>query len=255
VSSGEYGGLKFTILSLFPQMLESYFASSIMGKAVDRGLIEYELVDIRDFASDRHRTADDAPYGGGYGMVLKPEPLASALDSVDAGAKRVVYASPAGRLFDQQTAVELSHERELVMICGRYEGIDQRVIDMYVHDQLSIGDYVVSSGEIASLVIVDAIYRLVNGVITAGSLEEESHNESLLEYPHYTRPEVFRGRGVPQVLLSGHHGEIQRWRRWKQIERTAAVRPDLLARSGVGESERRELETRYGGHDGSDQGD
>ena len=246
--------MRFTILSLFPQMLESYFASSIMGKAVERELIEYTLVDIRDFATDRHRTADDAPYGGGYGMVLKPEPLASALDSVGAMSKRVVYASPAGRLFDQRTAVELSREAELVMICGRYEGIDQRIIDMYVHDQLSIGDYVVSSGEIASLVIVDAIYRLVAGVITPGSLEEESHNESLLEYPHYTRPEEFRGRAVPDILRSGHHGEIDRWRRWKQIERTAAVRPDLLARSGITDAEMRELETRYGGQDGSDQG-
>lgn len=246
--------MRFTILSLFPAMLEGYFASSIMGKAVERGLIEYELVDIRDFATDRHRTADDAPYGGGYGMVLKPEPLASALDSVDAASRRVVYASPAGRLFTQQTAVELSKERELVMICGRYEGIDQRIIDMYVHDQLSIGDYVVSSGEIASLVIVDAIYRLVAGVITPGSLEEESHNESLLEYPHYTRPELFRGRAVPEILRSGHHGQIHEWRRWKQIERTAEVRPDLLARSGVTDAEMRELETRYGGHDGSDQG-
>lgn len=243
------------MLSLFPGMLESYFASSIMGKAVERELIGYELVDIRDFATDRHRTADDAPYGGGYGMVLKPEPLASALDSVGAASKRVVYASPAGRPFTQQTAVELSGEEELVMICGRYEGIDQRIIDMYVHDQLSIGDYVVSSGEIASLVIVDAIYRLVSGVITPGSLEEESHNESLLEYPHYTRPEVFRGREVPEILRSGHHGQIRAWRRWKQIERTAAVRPDLLARSGVSDAEMHELEMRYGGHDGSDQGD
>lgn len=247
--------MKFTILSLFPAMLESYFTSSIMGRAVERGLIDYELVDIRDFTTDRHRTADDAPYGGGYGMVLKPEPLAGALESVNAAAKRVIYASPAGRLFTQEIASELASEDELVMICGRYEGIDQRVIDLYVHDQLSIGDYVVSSGEIASLVIVDAIYRLVSGVITAGSLEEESHNESLLEYPHYTRPEVFRGRAVPEILRSGHHAEIDRWRRWKQIERTAAVRPDLIARSGVTEDEIRELRKRYGGQDGPDQGD
>lgn len=246
--------LKFTVLSLFPEMLESYFTSSIMGKAVERGLIEYDLVNIRDFATDRHRTADDAPYGGGYGMVLKPEPLAAALDSVQASEKRVVYASPAGRLFNQEIAGELAVEREVVMICGRYEGIDQRVIDLYVHDQLSIGDYVVSSGEIASLVIVDAIYRLVSGVITAGSLEEESHNESLLEYPHYTRPELFRGRAVPEVLRSGHHGQIREWRRWKQIERTAAVRPDLFARAGIDAAERRELGKRYGGKHGSDQG-
>lgn len=248
------GTLTFTILSLFPEMLESYFTSSIMGKAVERGLIDYRLVNIRDFATDRHRTADDAPYGGGYGMVLKPEPLAGALDSVDASRKRVVYASPSGRPFTQRVAEELAQERELVMICGRYEGIDQRVIDLYVHDQLSIGDYVVSSGEIASLVIVDAIYRLVSGVITAGSLDEESHNDSLLEYPHYTRPEVFRGRAVPEILRSGHHGQIHEWRRWKQIERTAEVRPDLLARADVDEVEVRRLTERYGGEHGSDQG-
>src|SRR6056297_1553441 len=244
--------MKFTILSLFPEMLEGYFASSIMGKAVDRGLIEYELVNIRDFSTDRHRTADDAPYGGGYGMLLKPEPLGAALDSVAAASKRVVYASPAGRLFDQSIADELSREQELVMICGRYEGIDQRVIDLYVHDQLSIGDYVISSGEIASLVIVDAIYRLVAGVITPGSLEEESHNDSLLEYPHYTRPEVYRGLSVPEVLLSGHHARITEWRRWRQIERTAEVRPELLARANIDERERVELRKRYGGHNGSD---
>ena len=247
--------MKFTILSLFPEMLGSYFESSIMGKAVERGLIEYDLVDIRDFATDRHRTCDDAPYGGGYGMVLKPEPLSAALDSVAAEAKRVVYASPAGRLFTQDIADRLSREQEIVMICGRYEGIDQRVIDMYVDEQLSIGDYVISSGEVASLVIVDAIYRLVAGVITAGSLEEESHNESLLEYPHYTRPETFRGRAVPPILLSGHHGRITEWRRWKQIERTAAIRPDLLTRADVAEREQAELSKRYGGQDGSYQGD
>jgi len=254
MSSADGSALKFTVLSLFPELLEGYFASSIMGKAVERGIIDYELVDIRDFAVDRHRTADDAPYGGGYGMVLKPEPLAAALDSVAAKGKRVVYASPAGRLFNQQIAAELAREKELVLICGRYEGIDQRVIDLYVHDQLSIGDYVVSSGEIASLVIVDAIYRLVEGVITPGSLQEESHNDSLLEYPHYTRPEVFRGRAVPDILLSGHHGRIQEWRRWRQIERTASVRPDLLDRAGIDERERDELRKRYGGEHGSDLG-
>ncbi len=246
--------MKFTILSLFPQMLESYFQSSIMARAVERRLIAYELVDIRDYATDRHRTCDDAPYGGGYGMVLKAEPLSAALDAVFARDKRVVYASPAGELFRQETARRLSLEDELVMICGRYEGIDQRVIDLYVHDQLSIGDYVVSSGEVATLAIVDAVYRLVAGVITPGSLEEESHNDSLLEYPHYTRPEVFRGHAVPEVLLSGHHGQISEWRRWKQIERTAAVRPDLLAGAGITTSEMVELETKYGGQDGSDHG-
>lgn len=241
--------MKFTLLSLFPELLDGYFRSSIMARAVDRGLIDYQLVNIRDFATDRHRTCDDAPYGGGYGMVLKAEPLAAALDWVGAADKRVVYASPAGRLFDQAAAAELAEEPELVMICGRYEGIDQRIIDLYVHDQLSIGDYVVSSGEIATLVLVDAVYRLVDGVITAGSLEEESHTDLLLEYPHYTRPEEFRGLRVPEVLMSGHHQRIAAWRRAEQERLTAAVRPDLY-RKMTGERARK-----AGGNDGPDQGD
>ena len=246
--------MKFTILSLFPEMFETYFACSIMGKAVERGLIEHELVNIRHYATDRHRSCDDAPYGGGYGMVMKAEPLAAALDAVQASEKRVIYASPAGTLLTQPIAQELSREDELVMVCGRYEGIDQRVIDLYVHDQLSIGDYVVSSGEVATLVIVDAVYRLVAGVITPGSLDEESHEGSLLEYPHYTRPEVFRGLAVPPILLSGHHARISEWRRWKRIERTAAIRPDLLAKSGMTTEELVELERKYGGQNGSDHG-
>ena len=244
--------MRFTVLSLFPEMVSAYFASSIMGKAVERGLVSFEVVNIRDFAMDRHRTCDDAPYGGGYGMVLKPEPLAGALDSVQATQRHVVYASPAGRPLTQAMARQLAGLEDLVMICGRYEGIDQRIIDLYVHDQISIGDYVVSSGEIATLVIIDAVYRLIDGVITAGSLDEESHNDSLLEYPHYTRPEVFRGLPVPPVLLSGHHRRIRDWRRWRQIERTAAVRPELLERSGVTAQEAQSLAKEYGGQHGPD---
>ncbi|TFH03696.1 MAG: tRNA (guanosine(37)-N1)-methyltransferase TrmD, partial [Spirochaetales bacterium] len=165
--------MKLTVLTLFPEILDGYFTSSIMGKAVDRGLIDYELVNIRDYATDKHRTCDDAPYGGGFGMVLMPQPLASALDAVDAKNKRVIYMTPSGSPFSQDCAVRLSQEEDLVLICGRYEGIDQRIIDLYVHEQSSIGDYVLSSGEIASLVLIDAIYRLREGVITPGSLDEE----------------------------------------------------------------------------------
>ncbi len=222
--------MRFTILTLFPEMVESYFTSSIMAKAVERGLIEYRVVNIREFAEDRHRTCDGAPYGGGYGMVLKAEPLARALDSVEAGGKRVVYPSPAGLPFTQQIAEQLSGMEEIVLVCGRYEGIDQRIIDLYVHEEISIGDYVISSGEIASLVIVDAVYRLLEGVISPGSLHEESHADGLLEYPHYTRPEVFRGLSVPEVLLSGHHENIRRWRYEQCVRRTRERRPDLFAR-------------------------
>ena len=221
--------MKFTVLSLFPEILEGFFQSSLMKKAVERGLIAVEFVNIRDFALDKHKTCDDIPYGGGAGMVLKPEPLAMALDSVGAGRKRTLYPTPSGRLFDQPTARELAKEDELVFICGRYEGIDQRIIDEYVDDELSIGDYVLSSGEIASLVIIDAVYRLREGVIKARSLEEESFSDGfLLEYPQYTRPEVFRDREVPEVLLSGHHKNIADWRRQQSFDKTKRLRPDLL---------------------------
>ncbi len=221
-------GVKFQILSLFPEILETYFKSSIMAKAVERGLISYDLINIRDFAHDRHRTCDDAPYGGGAGMVIKPEPLADALDSIGASTKRTVYPTPSGKLFRQSIGRELSQEPELVIICGRYEGIDQRIIDAYVDDELSIGDYVVSSGEVAALVIVDTVYRLLDGVINSDSLQEESFEGGLLEYPHYTRPHVFRGREVPDVLVSGNHAMIAQWRRQKSIEKTQRYRPELL---------------------------
>jgi tRNA (guanine37-N1)-methyltransferase len=180
-----------------------------MSKAVKRGLVDYELVNIRDYAYDRHRVCDDAPYGGGAGMVLKPEPLARALDAVGAAGKRVVFPTPSGRPFTQSLAHELAGENELVFICGRYEGVDQRIIDLYVDDEVSIGDYVISSGEIAALVMVDAIYRLLDGVITRESLEEESFTQPLLEYPHYTRPEEFRSLRVPEILLGGHHSKYR----------------------------------------------
>lgn len=223
--------MKVTLLTLFPELLEAYFSTSILGKLVDDGRLEYSVVDIRDFATDRHRTCDDAPYGGGAGMVMKPEPLAAALDSVLAEGARVVYPTPSGRLFDQQTASDLALEAELVLICGRYEGIDQRVIDIYVDDEISVGDYVLSSGEVAGMVIVDAVYRLLDGAISKESLVEESFSTGLLEYPQYTRPAEFRGRRVPEVLLSGHHNEIAKWRRSAAREKTARYRSDLLERS------------------------
>jgi tRNA (guanine37-N1)-methyltransferase len=199
-----------------------------MGKAVEKGIIQYELINIRDFAHDRHRTCDDAPYGGGAGMVLKAEPLSEALDSVNGLAKRTVFPTPSGVQYTQKMAEELAREEEIILICGRYEGIDQRIIDQYVDDEVCIGDYVISSGEIASLVVIDSIYRLCNGVITQESLEEESFQGALLEYPHYTRPEEFRGEKVPEILLSGHHAKIEEWRLKKRLEKTKKNRPDLL---------------------------
>ena len=226
--------MKFTILTLFPEIVEGYFKSSIMAKAVEKGIITYQVVDIRSFCLDKYKSCDDYPYGGGAGMVMKTEPLARALDSVNASSIRTIYPSPSGKLFSQKYASALAEEDELVFICGRYEGIDQRIIDSYVDDEICIGDYVISSGEIASLVIVDAVYRLFDGVISRESLEEESFSNGLLEYPQYTRPEVFRGMRVPDVLLSGHHKNIRDWRLMKSLEKTKMNRPDLLGPEHIG---------------------
>jgi len=227
--------MKFTILTLFPELIEPFFHASIMGKAVEKGLIEYQVVNFRDYAHDRHKTCDDAPYGGGAVMVIKPEPLAEALDAVNAPAKLTIYPSPSGVPFRQEMAERWAKEGEIVLICGRYEGIDQRIIDLYVDEEVSLGDYVLSSGELASLVMVDAVYRLKEGIISGESLLEESFQDSLLEYPHYTRPEVFRGLPVPEVLLGGHHEMIRQWRHGKRLEKTARNRPDLLPPGGVGD--------------------
>ncbi|MDR1899905.1 MAG: tRNA (guanosine(37)-N1)-methyltransferase TrmD [Treponema sp.] len=245
--------MKYTILTLFPEIIEVFFASSIMARAVDRGIIQYRLINIRDYAFDRHRTCDDATYGGGPGMLMLPEPLGRALEAAGArnrltgdtaggeeaaGAActsaagkapaRVIYLSPSGRPFTQALAGELAGEAELILICGRYEGIDQRIIDCYVDEEISIGDYVLSSGEAAALVLVDATYRLVDRVISTGSLEEESFSGGLLEYPQYTRPELYATLKVPEVLLSGHHAHIRRWRLEKRVEKTLALRPELI---------------------------
>ena len=220
--------MKFHVLTLFPEIPKAFFENSIMAKAVKRGLIDYNLVNIRDFALDKHKTCDDTPYGGGAGMLMLPEPLGKALESVEAKSKRVVYVTPSGKPFTQAIAQELSRESELVFICGRYEGIDQRIIDRYVDDEISIGDYVLSSGETAATVIIDAVYRLVRDVISFESLEEESFSDGLLEYPQYTRPENYDGMIVPEVLLSGHHEKIRLWRLKKRLEKTMAVRPDLI---------------------------
>ena len=217
--------MRFNVLTLFPEIPKAFFESSIMAKAVERELIGYNLVNIRDFAFDKHKTCDDLTYGGGAGMLLLPEPLGLALDSLEAQQKRVIYVSPSGTLFNQRYAEELSAEKELIFICGRYEGIDQRIIDEYVDDEISVGDYVMSSGEVAALVIIDAVYRLIEGVISGESLAEESFSDNLLEYPQYTRPRSFKGREVPDVLLSGHHLNIKKWRLKKRLEKTLKTDP------------------------------
>jgi tRNA (guanine37-N1)-methyltransferase len=246
--------MKYTVLSLFPEITDAFFAGSIMAKAVSRGLVEYRSVNIRDFARDKHKTCDDAPYGGGAGMLMMAEPLGRALESVGARNRRessgtetpprVIYLTPGGRPFNQKMAEELAAWGELILLCGRYEGIDQRIIDLYVSDEISIGDYVLSSGETAALVLIDATYRLVEQVITPASLKEESFSQGLLEYPQYTRPEVYDILKVPDVLLSGHHENIRRWRLRKQVEKTLALRPGLIRRgmeTGLFDEETRKL--------------
>lgn len=220
--------MKFNVLTLFPEILRPYFESSIMAKAVKKGIIAYELVNIRDFAFDNYRTCDDAPYGGGSGQLIKAEPLGCALESVNALKKRVIYVTPGGKPFTQKKAQELSCENELVLICGRYEGIDQRIIDIYADDEISIGDYVMSSGEIAAAAVIDTVYRLVSGVISSDSLAEESYTGGLLEYPQYTRPPIYQNMAVPPVLLSGNHEDIRKWRLKKCLEKTLRNRPDLI---------------------------
>lgn len=234
--------MKFTVLSLFPEILDGFFGTSIMAKSIAKGLVEYQAVQIRDFAQDRHRTCDDYPYGGGPGMVLKPEPVDAALRSVAAAGKRVVYLTPSGRLLHQEYAAQLAAEQELVIICGRYEGLDQRIIDHYVSDEISVGDYVLSSGETAALVLIDAIYRLLDGVINEESLNEESHSDGLLEYPQYTRPEGYLDKEVPEVLLSGNHRRIADWRLAKRLQKTRDFRPDLFAARKLSKSETKLLE-------------
>jgi tRNA (guanine37-N1)-methyltransferase len=248
--------IAYTILTLFPPIIDAYFSASIMAKAVERGMVNYRVVNIRDFAPDKHKTCDDAPYGGGPGMLMLPEPLGRALEAVGvsrktgdagtggAGARRVIYLSPSGRPFSQEMAQDLAACKELVLLCGRYEGIDQRIIDLYIDEEVSLGDYVLSSGEAAALVIVDATYRLVDRVIARESLEEESFSGGLLEYPQYTRPEIYAMIKVPEVLLSGHHENIRRWRLRKQIRKTLAMRPDLIRRgeeTGLFDAETRKI--------------
>lgn len=223
--------MKFTVLSLFPEILQSFFDASIMQKAVERGCVTFQLVNIRDYATDVHKTCDDVPYGGGAGMLMMPEPLAQALDVVSASSKHVVYLTPSGHTFTQGDADRLSKKDEIVLVCGRYEGVDQRVVEEYSCEEISVGDYVLSSGEVAALVVIDSVYRLLDGVISPSSLKSESFVDCLLEYPQYTRPRVFRGRRVPDVLLSGHHANIEAWRLRKRLEKTLLVRPDLIEKA------------------------
>ncbi len=233
--------MQFEILSLFPGLLAGPFSESILKRAQQRGIIEIGIHDIRDWATDKHRTVDDTPYGGGAGMVMMAPPVVAAAENVMgrlSERRKVIIMSPAGRLFSQEMANQWSALEALVLICGRYEGIDDRAREILGAEEISIGDYVLTGGELPAAVIVDAVARLVPGVITAESTERESHGESLVEHPHYTRPPDFRGLGIPEVLISGHHAQIDAWRRAQSIKRTAERRPDLLAKADLSLSDR-----------------
>ncbi len=226
--------MKFDILTLFPVLFHAFLQESILGRAVKRGLVDIKLTDIRSFARGPHRVTDDRPYGGGNGMIMKPGPVYRALQAVDRpkGKSLVVLLTPQGKTFEQSKAWELSRLDQLILICGRYEGVDERIRKGLVDIELSIGDYVLSGGELGAMVVIDAVSRLLPGVLGGeNSATDDSFEDGLLEYPHYTRPQVFKGKNVPSVLLSGDHEKIRLWRRAESLKRTLERRPDLLKKT------------------------
>ena len=239
--------MRIDILTIFPGMFRGPFEESIVKRAVEKELVQIFLHDIRDYASDKHRTVDDYPFGGGQGMLMKPEPLFAAVEDVQGQAAErgpIVLLTPQGRLFDQKVAVELARHDRLILICGHYEGVDARVHEHLATDEISIGDYVLSGGELAAMVVVDAVVRQIPGVLGSPlSSADDSFAEGLLEYPQYTRPADFQGMGVPEVLLSGNHGEIALWRRQQSLLRTARRRPDLLIHADLTKEEKQWLLT------------
>lgn len=226
--------MKFSILTLFPEMFGSVLHDSMLGRAEKKNIIEFNVVNIRDFATNKHNRVDDYPYGGGRGMVMQAEPIYLAYESLldeNTDKPYVIYMSPKGNVFNQAKAVELSSKENIVILCGHYEGVDQRIIDEIVDEEISIGDYVLTGGEIPAMVVVDCVSRMVEGVLSnEDSFTDESHYNGLLEYPQYTRPPVFHGEQVPEVLLSGNHALISKWRMEKSIEETKLKRPDMYSK-------------------------
>ena len=222
--------MKFDVLTLFPEMFEP-IKQSIIGRATEKDLIDINLINIRDFSKDKHKKVDDTPYGGGAGMVMMPDVVYDAVQSVNEPDAKVIYLSPQGKTLTQKKVETLSQEKHLILLCGHYEGIDQRVIDEVVDEEISIGDYVLTGGEIPAMVLIDTVSRYVDGVLSKESIFEESFASGLLEYPQYTRPEVFRGKKVPEVLLSGHHENIDKWRKEQSKIITEKKRPDLLEKN------------------------
>jgi tRNA (guanine37-N1)-methyltransferase len=236
--------MRIDIITLFPNMFTGPFAESIIGRAIEHNLVTIVLHNLRDYGLGKHRMVDDRPYGGGPGMVLKPEPLFELVQRIKGeDMAPVILLSPQGRLFCQEVARELATHEQLVLICGRYEGVDQRVHDHLVSDEISIGDYVLTGGELAAMVVVDAVVRLLPGVLgSEESPRDDSHARGLLEYPQYTRPQTYQGWAVPQVLLSGNHSQVARWRSEQSLLRTLACRPDLLEKASLSSEERHFIE-------------
>jgi tRNA (guanine37-N1)-methyltransferase len=233
--------MNYHILTLFPEMVLNGLHTSIIGRAAEKGLLSIEAIDIREYSTDKHRHVDDYPYGGGAGMVMQPMPICDAYDDLceKIGKKpRVIYMTPQGKVFNQKIAEELAREEDLVFLCGHYEGIDERALELIATDYLSIGDYVLTGGELPAMVMIDCISRLIPGVLNNDtSAEFESFHDNLLEYPQYTRPEEYKGLKVPEVLLSGHHKNIDAWRREQSIKRTLERRPDLLQGAALSKKE------------------
>lgn len=243
--------MNFHVLTLFPEMIEQGLSASITGRALEKGILQLNTVDIRDFSENKHNRVDDYPYGGGAGMVMAPGPVVRACRSVkerietaDKKTVRVIYLTPQGKVFDQPMAEELSKEENLIFLCGHYEGIDERALETIVTDNVSIGNYVLTGGELPAMVMIDAISRLVPGVLNnETSAEFETFQDNLLEYPQYTRPEEFEGKKVPEVLLSGHHAKIEEWRREQSLLRTLKNRPDMLKEAVLSEKDKEFLRT------------
>ena len=232
--------MQFDVLTLFPEMFE-ILNESVIGKAKEKGLININLINIRDFSKDKHKKVDDTPYGGGAGMVLMPDVVYDAYKSIKDDKAKVIYMSPQGKKLSQDKVEELSKQEHLILLCGHYEGIDQRVIDTIVDEEISIGDYVLTGGELPAMVLIDSVSRYIEGVLKEDSTKEESFSNGLLEYPQYTRPEVFEEQRVPEVLLSGHHQNIDKWRREQSLKITLNKRPDLLQKVDLSEQDKKTL--------------
>lgn len=230
--------MKIDILTLFPEMFQGFLDISIIGRAVNCNIAKINCINIRDFSKDKHKRVDDYPFGGGPGMVMGPEPIFNAIEAIKSENSRIIYLSPKGRTYNQKIANSLSLEEHLIMLCGHYEGIDNRIIENYIDDEISVGDYVLTGGEIAAMAVIDSVVRLLPGVLNnQESYMDESHYNGLLEYPHYTRPRIFNGIEVPEVLLSGNHKKIDEWRKYQSLKITYERRPDLIENKDFNEKE------------------